>query len=146
MQLTRTSGRSLIQRGEAILVVRYSRPSGDWYALPGGGQRNSEPITDTVAREVFEETGAEVTVEQLRFVRELISGPHAPGVPEGYHQVDLVFSCTLKTPPSTGTRVDTNQSAIEWRTIPELRGLAFYPRPLLDALEREQSFGYLGVI
>jgi 8-oxo-dGTP diphosphatase len=142
----RTSGRALIQDGEALLVIRYSHPSGDWYTLPGGGQRNSEPITVTVAREVREETGAEVVVGPLRFVRECISGPHAPGVPEGYHQVDLVFACTLKTPPNSDTRADTNQAGVEWRTVSELRKLAFYPRPLLDAIEQEQPFGYLGVI
>ena len=146
LTILRTAGRALIQDGDAILVIRYSQPSGDWYTLPGGGQRNSEPITQTVAREVLEETGAEVTVGQLRFVRECISGPHAPGVPEGYHQVDLVFACTLKTAPKRDARADTNQTGVEWRTVAELRDVAFYPRPLLDAIEQEQLFGYLGVI
>ena len=142
----RTSGRALIQIGESVLVIRYSLPSGDWYTLPGGGQRNSEPIVETVRREVLEETGADVTVDGLRFVRECISGPHAPGVPDGYHQVDLVFTCTLKTPPRTDVRADTNQAGVEWRTVAELRRMAFYPQPLLEALEQQQPFGYLGVI
>jgi hypothetical protein len=94
---------------------------------------------------VLEETGAEVVVGPLRFVRECISGPHAPGVPEGYHQVDLVFACTLRTPPKSDVRADTNQTGVEWRTVAELREVAFYPRPLLDAIE-QQPFGYLGVI
>jgi ADP-ribose pyrophosphatase YjhB (NUDIX family) len=146
MEITRTSGRALIQDGDAFLVIRYSQPSGEWYTLPGGGQRNSEPITETVAREVLEETGAHVSVDALRFVRECISGPHAPGVPEGYHQVDLVFDCTLKTPPSAGASTDPNQCAVEWKTIAELRQVPFYPQALLDAIEQQQPFGYLGVI
>jgi 8-oxo-dGTP diphosphatase len=146
MNITRISGRALIQDGDALLVIRYSHASGDWYTLPGGGQRNSEPIVETVAREVLEETGAEVTVGSLRFVRECISGPHAPGVPEGYHQVDLVFACTLRTPPKADRRADTNQTGVQWLTVAELRRVAFYPRPLLDAIEQQQPFGYLGVI
>ena len=146
MEITRTSGRALIQDRDAFLVIRYSHPSRDWYTLPGGGQRNSEPITDTVEREVLEETGAHVSVDALRFVRECISGPHAPGVPEGYHQVDLVFDCTLKTPPGGGASTDPNQCAVEWKTVAELRQLPFYPQALLDAIEQQQPFGYLGVI
>ena len=146
MHPTRTSGRALIQEGETLLVIRYRHPSGEWYTLPGGGQQNGESITATVAREVLEETGAEVIVGELRFVRECISGPHAPGVPEGYHQVDLVFVCTLQTSPEGGTGADPNQIAIEWRTIRELRHLPFYPQPLLDAIEQQRPFGYLGVI
>ena len=146
MPHARTSGRALIQRGDAVLVIRYSQPSGDWYTLPGGGQKNSEPIRETVRREVLEETGAHVTVDALRFVRECIAGPHAPGVPEGYHQVDLVFACTLNTPPDADVRADTYQAGVEWRTVAELRRMAFYPQPLLDAIEQQQPFGYLGVI
>jgi len=146
MEITRTSGRALIHNGAALLVIRYRHVSGEWYTLPGGGQRNSEPITETVAREVLEETGAQVSVDALRYVRECIAGPHAPGVPQGYHQVDLVFDCTLQTPPSGGASIDPNQCAVEWKTVAELRQVPFYPQALLDAIEQQQPFGYLGVI
>jgi ADP-ribose pyrophosphatase YjhB (NUDIX family) len=46
-----------------VLLIR--RPDIDWWCLPGGGMELGETVEDTAKREVLEETGLEVEVEQL---------------------------------------------------------------------------------
>jgi ADP-ribose pyrophosphatase YjhB (NUDIX family) len=46
-------------------VLLIHRRDIDWWGLPGGGMELGETVEDTVKREVLEETGLEVEVEQL---------------------------------------------------------------------------------
>ena len=100
MNYVRTSARAIIQRGDELLVVRYEDEEGSWYVLPGGGQHHGESLESALLREVEEETGARIRVGPLRFVRECVAGPGGGrSMPAGFHQVELVFSCELVTPP-----------------------------------------------
>jgi 8-oxo-dGTP pyrophosphatase MutT (NUDIX family) len=147
MGTIRTSARALIERDGSLLVVRYRDERGDWYVLPGGGQRPGEGLEASLVREVLEETGAAVRVGPLRFVRECIAGPDARALPPDFHQVEFFFRCDLLRPAAgTGLVPDRNQAGVEWRTREDLRGLCFFPQALLDALDRGQPFGYLGVV
>jgi 8-oxo-dGTP diphosphatase len=142
----RTSARAIVQRDGALLVVRYRDERGDWYTLPGGGQRHGEGLEASLVREVAEETGACVRVGALRFVRECIAGPDAPALPPDFHQVECFFACEIVSLTAGGTEPDPGQVDAEWLTVGELRERCFFPRALLDALERGQEFGYLGVV
>jgi 8-oxo-dGTP diphosphatase len=63
----------LIVQNNSILLVEYD-DNGIHYNLPGGGLEPKETILEGVAREVFEETEAEVEVGPLALVYEL--APH----------------------------------------------------------------------
>src|SRR5947209_5604810 len=54
---------ALIFDGEHILLAR--RRDIDWWNLPGGGMEVGETVDEAIVREVCEETGLEVRVEQL---------------------------------------------------------------------------------
>jgi ADP-ribose pyrophosphatase YjhB (NUDIX family) len=146
MAQVRTSARALIQRDGQLLVVRYNDEHGDWYTLPGGGQRHGEGLESALIREVAEETGAQVRVGPLRFVRECIAGPTSRALPPDFHQVECIFACDLTGPePGGGREPDATQVGVAWYSVRELRQRCFFPLALLDALDREQMFGYLGV-
>ena len=103
MAQIRTSARALIQRDGLLLVVRYRDGRGDWYTLPGGGQRHGEGLQAALVREIAEETGARVRVGPLRFVGECIAGPDSRALPLDFHQVELFFSCEVIGPePGSG--------------------------------------------
>jgi 8-oxo-dGTP diphosphatase len=143
----RTSARALVLRDGALLVVRYRDARGEWFTVPGGGQRHRESLEEAVAREFAEETGARVRVGPLRYVREVMEGPHTLRLPPGFHQIELYFACELESEIEDGAACsdpDTHQVCVEWRTIEELRALAFFPQTLLEALARGREFGYLG--
>jgi ADP-ribose pyrophosphatase YjhB (NUDIX family) len=146
LEQVRTSARAIIQQDESLLVIRYRDERGDWYVLPGGGQRHRESLHASLVREVAEETGAVIRVGLLRFVRECMAAPDSRALPAGFHQVELFFACELVTPPAGGSRPDPTQVAAEWCTLKELRNRCFFPQALLDALESGQQFGYLGVV
>ena len=40
----RTSARAIIDRAGSLLAVRYQDERGDWYVVPGGGQRPGEGL------------------------------------------------------------------------------------------------------
>jgi ADP-ribose pyrophosphatase YjhB (NUDIX family) len=142
----RTAARAIIVRDESLLVVRYHDAQGDWYTLPGGAQRPGEGLTVALAREVAEETGLCIQVGPLRFVRECIAAHGARGLPPGFHQVELYFACVDLGPGGATTAPDPGQVGVEWCRLEQLRSRCFFPRALLDALERGEAFGYLGVV
>src|SRR6266568_4306337 len=54
---------ALIFNGESILLAH--RRDIDWWNLPGGGMEAGETVDEAIIREVREETGLEVEVDQL---------------------------------------------------------------------------------
>jgi ADP-ribose pyrophosphatase YjhB (NUDIX family) len=142
----RTAARAIIERAGSLLVLRYRDGRGDWYTLPGGAQRHGEGLVAAVAREVAEETGLRIRVGPLRFVRECIAADGGRGLPPGFHQVEFYFSCEVVGPVGTADEPDPGQVGTEWCRLAELRDRCFFPQALLDALERGEAFGYLGVV
>src|SRR5437667_2373000 len=54
---------ALVFDGEHVLLAH--RRDIDWWNLPGGGMEEGETVDEAMVREVREETGLEVKVEQL---------------------------------------------------------------------------------
>ena len=96
MNRPRVSARALIVENGSVLVSCYEDARGPWYVLPGGGQRNGEPLRTCLVREAREEASAEISVGRLRWVREFISANHADSTLDpDFHQVELFFECEL---------------------------------------------------
>ena len=72
----RTAARALIVRDGKLLTTLMHDGNGDFYILPGGGQRHGEALAHTVARECREELGVEVEVGALAYVRDYIGRNH----------------------------------------------------------------------
>ncbi len=70
----RTSAKAVVIQHGKLLVIKLNDGKEEWYILPGGGQDSEEVLSETVEREVREETGLEVRCEELLFVIEGVHG------------------------------------------------------------------------
>lgn len=126
----------IIQDGKLLAIKCVSWKNETYYLLPGGGQNPGEPLTAALKRECLEEIGAEVDVGELLLVRDYIglnhefSDKHA-----NEHQLELMFACTLKSPPRQGTNPDTAQVGIEWLPLDRLEEFLLFPRTLRGVLK-----------
>lgn len=137
----RTSGKAVAIRDGKLLAIRLKDEDGDYYILPGGGQKAGERLTETVAREVAEETGLAVTVGDLLFVIEGSQG-------EKSHRVDLVFRADYEGPVSVTQKPDHQQVGFDWLEIKTLNRAPLYPsklrRPIMNWVEGKETAVYLG--
>jgi 8-oxo-dGTP diphosphatase len=109
-----------------LLVQRHAGSTPAFYRLPGGGVRMREKAEDCVVREVKEESGLDVTVVRLLWVRDFLEdGP--------YHSLELFFLAAITggvfAPSPEGDRVD-----LAFMTLDELETQVFYPQALLPKL------------
>ena len=120
---------ALIIENNSVLLVEYD-DNGIHYNLPGGGLEPGETIIEGVAREVFEETTAEVEVGPLALIYEFPphkqSGDYDEDAKHGLH---LIFECTLKNGsiPKLPEYPDPNQTAVKWIPIEELDSILLLP-------------------
>jgi len=138
MGRVRTAAKALIVREGCLLLNHCRDETGDWYALPGGGQREGETLAETIVRECREEIGAEVEVVGLRFVRDLIVANHGfTYLREAAHQVEHLFECRVPEDyvPACGPGPDDAQVGVVWLDGDTLARVRVYPglvRAVLD--------------
>ena len=138
----RTSAKALVIRDGRLLALRLRDADGEFFILPGGGQRAGELLPEAARREVLEETGVRVRVGDLAFV---IEGAHG----EPFHRVDLVFRCAYEGEDAAAPRQpDANQTGLAWLDISTLNAAPLYPSRLRRAIMALQAGrpcpGYLG--
>lgn len=119
----------LIVKKDAVLLVEYD-DNGVHYNLPGGGLEPGETIVEGVAREIREETTAEVEVGRLALVYEM--APHKQSGDYGRdekHGLHLIFECALKegSEPKLPPLPDPHQSAVKWVPVTELDSVLLIP-------------------
>ncbi len=137
----RTSAKALVVRDGRMLAIRLRDRDGEFYIMPGGGQRAGELLPAAAEREVAEETGISVKAGRLLFVIEGAEG-------EACHRVDLVFLCEYAGMAAADTLTDENQVGWDWLEIRELNRLPLYPsklrRPIMDWHSGKEVPVYLG--
>jgi 8-oxo-dGTP diphosphatase len=145
----RNCAKAIIIREGHVLSVKYSDESGEYYALPGGGQQHGETLPDTLARECQEELGVSVKNLGLRFIREYIGKDQESSWRDAdIHQVEFLYECVLEPgrEPRMGSHGDNSQVAIAWLPIGTISQVQSYPKSLIDYLEKPlpQWIEYLG--
>ncbi len=96
MSWIRTAVKAVIVRDGRMLLNHCRNAGGEYYALPGGGQRVGETLDAALVRECEEELGVRVEVGPLRFVRDHIVAHHRHSyVTEAPHQLEHLFVCRL---------------------------------------------------
>jgi ADP-ribose pyrophosphatase YjhB (NUDIX family) len=141
----RISAKAIVVVDGRILLLRHCDADGDWYSLPGGGQRHGETLPEAVERECMEETGLRVKMGRLVFIRDYISANHEFAQEDpGAHQVELMFECSPaggdrpasggRPGVSLGESPDDMQTGVEWVDLSSLNELRLYPRTVAAAL------------
>lgn len=109
------------ERGDLLLI---HKTDNDLWALPGGGHDIGESIRETVVREVKEETGIDVTVEE---VSGLYTDPeHVMAYDDG--EVRQQFSICFRARPLGGElRTSSESKEVKWVPLNELDSLDIHP-------------------
>ena len=125
----RLAARAVVIHDDRVLLVNaYPDGQSDLWCAPGGGQDPGTSLPDTVAREVYEETGLTVKVGNMCLVNEF----HDPAT--GFHQVEVFFHCTVADPAFDPDWQDPENIVTErgWFTADDLETLRFKPDRLYD--------------
>lgn len=135
----RNSAKAIVIDGDKILVNRCLSRFGEYYALPGGGQRTGEMLHETVRRELLEETGYAVAPLRLSGIYERISEGRSEG---NSHKVYFIFLCRLTGEARrVPTETDRCQISSEWINLRDVQRLNLFPRAIRDNLPALTGYG-----
>ena len=119
----RPAAYAVLRDGDDVLLTRL-RDSGGMWTLPGGGIDHGEDPRAAVVREVYEETGLELTPGRLVAVTSKHFTGHAPnGRLEDFHAIRLVYDGTVPRDEPRVTEVDGSTEAVAWLPLAEVARL-----------------------
>jgi ADP-ribose pyrophosphatase YjhB (NUDIX family) len=132
MPKVRVSVKAIIKREHQLLVTRNVAPDGEFFLLPGGGQKHGEALPEALHREVMEEVGAPIEVHELALVRDYIARNHEFADQGDGHQLELFFRCSLlvDTVPANGPHPDGWQIGVQWLDLESQEATRLYPKVL----------------
>ena len=126
----RNSAKAIVLHDGKILVNRCMSKFGEYYALPGGGQNTGEMLSETVRRELLEESGYSVVPLRLSGIYERISEGRRDG---NSHKIYFIFLCRLEsTERKAPTETDRFQIGFEWIPVREVHRANLFPRAIRD--------------
>lgn len=107
---------AVVWRDEQVLLVRRGNPpkQGAW-SLPGGKQELGETVHAAVQREVREETGIEITIDDVVAVVDLIERDDNERIQYHYTLVDVLAHWR-----SGEARAADDATAVAWASLDEL--------------------------
>jgi ADP-ribose pyrophosphatase YjhB (NUDIX family) len=131
-RVIRVGTRAIIfNKSNEILVVHCLNPEKDYYFLPGGGVWFHEKIEDCLVREVKEETGLDVKVERLLWVRDFIEG-----FPDE-HGIEIFFLATITAGEVRAQPLyDVEWLEFSFMKVEELENIRFYPTSFIAKLKK----------
>lgn len=135
---------ALSERG--LLATRFARHVGSstTWGLPGGGREVGEEPSDTVLREIVEETGQQARLGRLLGVRsDHWVGRSPAGVIEDFHALRLIYSAVVDAPSEPvvhdvgGTTAEAAWVPLSrWRSLPWAVGSRVLLEDHLDEVTR----------
>ncbi|MGC1496657.1 MAG: NUDIX hydrolase [Sulfitobacter sp.] len=117
----------LKHEGRLLLVNAYPDGQSTLMCAPGGGVEVGTSLPDNLRREVFEETGLNISVGSPCLVNEF----HDPA--SGFHQVDVYFQCTLIGSAEIDPNWQDSEAIVskwQWVSKAELSGIHHKPDSL----------------
>lgn len=129
---------AVVEREEALLLVRHEKPDRDpYWVLPGGRLEPGETIPECAERELLEETGLEGRFVNVLYVSEFLA--------EGRHTVDVTArvevssgEARLGNDPEVQEGSESTLRELRWVEMGELEEITLLPpwikeRILVDA-------------
>jgi 8-oxo-dGTP pyrophosphatase MutT (NUDIX family) len=137
----RNSAKAVVIKDGRVLLTRLRDERGVWYCFPGGGQEPGETLAAAAQRECLEETGLAVAVDEMITVLEWLDQRHDT------HAIEFYFKCRLLPDAAVAVaKPDTNQEAVEWVPLANLRDIELKPNALREILLKPRNFQYLGLV
>ena len=98
MSIRSTAKAIIIDNGKILLNRCLDKKNGEYYSLPGGGQKKYETFNEAVVRECLEETGYTVTPVRFAALCETICDDenYRKKYPDYMHKVYHIFICRLE--------------------------------------------------
>lgn len=141
----RNSAKAIVINNGKLLVNRCHSRFGEYFTLPGGGQHTGEMLTETVRRELLEETGYSVTPIRLSGIYERVSSSRDDGQA---HKIYFIFLCRLNSGErSLPSETDRFQIGSEWMPLKDISNRNLFPRAIRDNLRSLMGYGetiYIG--
>ena len=121
---------------EDRVLLTLNRFDEEVYLLPGGEPRAGESSSTALSRHVQEQTGHEVAVNELLWIREhRTSNQGLAPDPPGSHVAELFYRCTLSGAAVTAAPGgEPHQVGVEWVPGDRLSDMKFLPRSLVEPL------------
>ncbi len=133
----RLAVRAIIMHENRLLLVNaWPEGKSDLMCAPGGGVERGSALPDNLIREVYEETGLEISVGAPCLVNEF----HDPA--GSFHQVDIYFRCTLisdSTLDHSWQDVDAVVTDRRWVTREQMAQLRVKPDSLAAVAWQDES-------
>ncbi|MBQ1157710.1 NUDIX domain-containing protein [Streptomyces sp. A73] len=134
---------AVVQDAESRLLLIH-KTDNDLWALPGGGHDIGESISETVVREVDEETG--IRVEVLDIVGLYTDPGHVMAYDDG--EVRQQFSICFRARPIAGAlRTSSESREVRWVNPADLDSLSVHPSMMLrirHGLDSTRTEPYIG--
>ncbi len=106
---------------------------GGLWQFPGGKQEQDEPLSTTCHREILDELGIDILIDQPF---------HTLSHAYTHFKITLhAFLCSLQTDAQTSMPTSKNATPLQWVTLPQLKGFAFARsnRRLIEQLIKQQQ-------
>ncbi|WP_086708336.1 NUDIX domain-containing protein [Streptomyces antimycoticus] len=133
-----------VVQDDAGRLLLIHKTDNDLWALPGGGHDIGESVSETVVREVEEETG--ITVEVDSVVGLYTDPQHVMAYDDG--EVRQQFSICFRAHPTGGElRTSSESKEVRWVSPTDLDGLDIHPSMRLritHGLDASRNEPYLG--
>jgi 8-oxo-dGTP pyrophosphatase MutT (NUDIX family) len=139
---------AIIEKENKILLVKHVHPltQFEWWVPPGGGvEPTDDSVVGCVIREVFEETGIQVKVDDsLLFVREFMDTENDT------LNMELFFNATYLSGELTIENIyghgddEDYIKDVKWFTVEQLKEIRVFPKELEDNFAKRLQKSYLG--
>ena len=135
----RNSAKAIVINNGKLLVNRCESRFGEYYTLPGGGQQDGEMLTETVRRELLEETGYSVKPIRLSGIYERVSEGRDEGL---CHKIYFIFLCRLESGERKApSEIDRFQIDSIWIPLREVASRNLFPRAIRDNIRSLTGYG-----
>ncbi|MEA4832726.1 hypothetical protein SDC9_133778 [bioreactor metagenome] len=135
MSIRNSAKAIIINEGKILLNKCFDERNGNYFTLPGGGQKVYESLCEAIIRECLEETGYSVFPDKYAALYEEICDNEAfrKNDPDYAHKIYHIFICRLQNEHRVQpTEIDSTQIKSEWIEIGQLENACLLPKAVGD--------------